>query len=74
MVTTADTPLMTEQQLIEQIMALNPTASVDFLADFSAYALDKYLAHLLAAAEPRGRNAHWARPEDSPAILLRISY
>lgn len=60
---------LTREQLMLQIQALNPTATVSSLARFSARALGLYLAHLHCAFEPRGRMARWIRPAETPAIL-----
>ncbi len=60
---------LTRGQAIEQVRALNPSASVAFLEMFETPALVTYLEHLLAAQEPRGALACWSRPGDSPAIM-----
>lgn len=60
---------LTVERLCWEIRELNPTAPVEWLAQFSAAALERYLAHLSAASEPRGRMARWMRPNDTPAIL-----
>lgn len=66
-------PDLTREQAIEQIRALNPSATVAFLNMFEAPALLTYLEHLLAAQEPRGRAARWERPGGSPAITAWVS-
>lgn len=60
---------LSREQLMLQIQAMNPTATIDHLVRFSARALGLYLAHLSAAAEPRGRTARWIRPAETPAII-----
>lgn len=60
---------LTTAQLIDRIVTLNPSATSEFLSQFSARSLGRYLAHLTAAQEPRGREARWTRPGDSPAIV-----
>lgn len=60
---------LSHEQLMLQIQSLNPTATVAYLARFSARALALYLAHLQSATEPRGRLARWIRPSETPAIL-----
>lgn len=65
---TSDT--LTRGQVIERIMTLNPTAGVDFLADFSERSLRAYLDHLASAQIPRGRAARWVRPGDTPGIVM----
>lgn len=64
--------IMTRSQVVERIISINPTASVEFLARFQDRALRGYLEHLHAVQEPRGRaTARWIRPADSPAIMSR---
>lgn len=57
--------------LIEQILELNPSASMDFLGRFSDHALADYRDHLTAVQSPRGRGAVWVRPPHLPAIVVR---
>ena len=57
--------------LVQRIMALNPTASSEYLGSFTDRSLSMYLAHLESAGAPRG--ARWERPCDSPAIIGRES-
>ncbi len=59
------------QQLVSQIIELNPSATPAFLGAFEASALRTYLDHLHAAQRPRGRHSTWVRPGDSPAIMWR---
>jgi hypothetical protein len=61
---------LTRGQVIERIMTMNPTAGVDFLADFSERSLRAYLDHLASAQIPRGRMARWVRPGDTPGIVM----
>lgn len=60
---------LSREQLMLQIQSMNPTATVQHLARFSVNALGLYLAHLIAACEPRGRMARWVRPAETPAIV-----
>jgi len=60
---------MTREQVVDQIMSINPSASSGFLSQFEAGELGMYLRHLLSAQEPRGRSSRWARPDDAPAIM-----
>lgn len=61
---------MSRAQVVERIITINPTASVEFLARFADRELKGYLDHLNAVQEPRGRSsARWVRPADSPAIV-----
>lgn len=64
---------LSKMQITERIIAINPTATTDFLNAFGAKALKRYLEHLTAAQEPRGRRAWWLRPGDSPAIVSRAA-
>lgn len=65
-------PLLTREQLVEQILAHNPSAASVALERFDGNALAVYLQHLLAAQTPRGRAARWLRPGDTPAIVRAI--
>ncbi len=58
--------------LLEQILELNPSASMEFLGRFSDHALADYRDHLTAVQSPRGRNAVWVRPAHLPAIVVRV--
>ncbi len=56
-------PAREEQaRLIDEIIGINPSATVEFLGDFEQINLEEYLAHLRSAQTPRGRNARWVRP------------
>jgi hypothetical protein len=55
-------------RLINEIIAANPSATLEFLADFSTEDLEEYIAHLHATQTPRGRNARWVRPSVAPGI------
>ena len=57
--------------LVNRIMALNLTATEEYLGSFTDRSLTMYLAHLESAKAPRG--ARWERPCDSPAIIGRES-
>ncbi|MEM8756150.1 MAG: hypothetical protein AAGF47_00020 [Planctomycetota bacterium] len=58
---------------IERILELNPSASADFLGQFSTEQLALYAEHLTASRGPRGRDAVWTRRGDTPAIVARSS-
>ena len=60
---------MSREQVVDQILSLNPSASSTFLDQFEARELGMYLRHLLSAQEPRGPMARWRRPNDAPAIM-----
>ncbi|MEX2219864.1 MAG: hypothetical protein WD749_14020 [Phycisphaerales bacterium] len=62
---------LTREQVVDRIISINRTASVEFLEKFADRDLDRYLDHLVAASTPRGRHARWERPGDSPAIQGR---
>jgi hypothetical protein len=64
---------LTREQVVDRIITINPTATVDFLDRFTEHSLGMYLDHLLAASGPRGRQSRWSRPGDSPAIMTRPS-
>jgi hypothetical protein len=53
---------LSREQLIDRIIALNPSATALFLAQFRENALECYLNHLMLAATPRGRDACRVRP------------
>lgn len=67
----APSTVLTREQLVDRILELNPSATLAFLGEFGEMSLSVYLAHLMAAQEPRGRTATWVRPGDSPAIVSR---
>ena len=67
----ADSP--EQSMLMNQILELNPSASLEFLAQFSPSALGEYLDHLNSAAMPRGRFARRGRPENTPAVSVRTA-
>ena len=62
---------LSTEQLVSQIISINRSATVEYLSQFKRESLDKYLDHLLASQQPRGRDAHWDRPGDAPAIMVR---
>ena len=68
----ADSPdRLTHEQAVDRIMAINPTATPAFLAQFRVEELRSYLDHLLSLQRPRGREARWRRPEGTRAIVAR---
>lgn len=66
-----DTDVLSKGQLIEQILLINPGATLEFLADFSVSELSQYLNHLLWLQQPRSGQARWARAGDTPAVVAR---
>ena len=64
-------PLSTPQ-MIERIIALNPSATSEFLERFRPNHLSDYLDHLVATREPRGRSsARWVRRGDTCGVVTR---
>jgi hypothetical protein len=59
------------EQVVDQIISINRSASVEYLSQFKRESLDKYLDHLLCTQKPRGRGSNWDRPGDAPAIMVR---
>ena len=64
-------PLLTRAQLVDRIVALNATATTEFLRPFSDQTLADYLDHLLAVQAPREERTGWVRRPNTPAILTR---
>ena len=62
---------LTREQVVDRIIAINPTATSGFLQRFSEDSLGRYLDHLVAASGPRGGQSRWMRPGDWPAITVR---
>lgn len=58
-------------QLVDRIIQINPTAGGSHLSGFGRAELSEYLARLVAAQAPRGRDARWIRRGDSPAASVR---
>jgi hypothetical protein len=62
---------LSREQVVDQIMAINQSATAGYLAQFSHDSLGTYLDHLLNCQQPRGAHARWDRPGDAPAIMSR---
>ena len=62
---------LTREQVIDEIIEINPSATADFLDDFRDPRLRLYLTRLRRSRQSRGRDAVWERPADSPAIVSR---
>lgn len=60
---------LSRELVIDEILTLNPSATVDFLNAFSEPRLRLYLTRLRTAQHGRGREARWLRVGDSPAIV-----
>lgn len=58
---------------ITRIIDLNPSATAEFLSQFSTEQLGLYLEHLLSVQGPRGRESGWTRRGDTPAIVASRS-
>lgn len=58
---------LSRELVIDEILSLNPSATVDFLDTFSEPRLRLYLTRLRGAQG--GREARWLRVGDSPAIV-----
>ncbi|MBX3322809.1 MAG: hypothetical protein KF757_07440 [Phycisphaeraceae bacterium] len=62
---------LSRSAIVEQILEINITASLEFLSEFSDQDLSNYLNHLLWLQQPRTGQARWIRPGDSPAVMAR---
>ncbi len=62
---------LSREQVVDQIISINRSATAEYLDQFEQKSLDTYLDHLLASRQPRGRNARWDRPGDTPVIMSR---
>ena len=66
----APSPALSREQVVDQIITINTSATAEFLAQFDDELLRKYLEHLNFTQGPRG-SASWDRPNDAPAIMVR---
>lgn len=62
---------LTREQVVDQILTINRSATADYLNQFAEPQLNTYLDHLINTQAPRGRDARWDRPGDAPAIMTR---
>ncbi|MBL4808824.1 MAG: hypothetical protein JKY43_02045 [Phycisphaerales bacterium] len=62
---------LSHEQLVEEIISINNTATCEFLAQFDNELLGKYLDHLRFTRQPRCGKTGWERPGDAPAIMVR---
>lgn len=60
---------LSRANLVDQIIALNPSATAEFLDQFDDGALGEYLDHLVAIQQPRGRDARRIRPHGKPWVF-----
>lgn len=65
----------TAPEMMERIIAINPSATSEFLRAFRPKNLEDYLDHLEATRLPRGTTAvlrsGWVRRADTPGIVTR---
>ncbi len=57
------------QHLVDEVMGLNPGATVEFLSSFTDRALQQYAAHLRTCQDRRGPDTGWIREAGSPAVV-----
>ncbi len=62
---------LSRSQVLDHILAINPTASWLLNEEFDRVQLWNYLQHLLTAQGPRGTSSAWVRRADSPGIVAR---
>lgn len=62
--------MLTKAQLIDSVVEINPTATREWLAQFSAEEIRLYLDRLRFAGEPRGAGSVWVR---RPAVRAEPS-
>lgn len=61
-------------QLVERIMAINPSATPGFLSRFTPDRLANYLDHLLVMQSDRGSGSlAWVRRGETRAITMRVA-
>jgi hypothetical protein len=63
--------ILSREQVVDQIISINRSATAEYLDQFEQKSLDTYLDHLLCSQQPRGKNARWDRPGDTPAMMSR---
>lgn len=61
-------PALPRDRLIAGILAANPSATLDFLADFEPDALAAYLDRLTRLRGPEARGSRWVRRAGEPAV------
>ncbi|MBL4697374.1 MAG: hypothetical protein JKX70_00930 [Phycisphaerales bacterium] len=62
---------LSREQVVDQIISINRSATAEYLEQFEQRSLDTYLDHLISSQQPRGRHARWDRPGDTPAMMSR---
>lgn len=69
-----DDPVRQERlRLIDQIIAHNPSATLEFLDEFDTVQLTDYLDHLQSVITPRGRLARWSAKSHGRGITCRAA-
>lgn len=67
----SDSRRLTREQVVDRILALNPSSDADFLHAFTDEDLAVYLQRLDSIQEPRGRRAVWVRRAGPSGISTR---
>lgn len=62
---------LSREQVVDQIISINSSATAEYLEQFEQKSLHTYLDHLISAQEPRGPLARWDRPGDTPVMMSR---
>lgn len=60
---------LSREQVVDEILSRNPSATLSFLEEFSEDRLRSYLTRLRASQLARGRDSRWLRQAESPAIV-----
>ncbi len=60
---------LSREQVVDQILTINPSAGRGFLEQFGADGLGEYLDRLIKARSPRGGESRFVRRGDTPAIV-----
>lgn len=68
-----DSCTLSPDQIIERILTIAPTLGRERLDGFAAADLDRFLAHLESAQQPRGRHARWHRDDLARPVCVRAS-
>ena len=63
---------LSREQLIDEIISSNPSATADFLSDFENRGLRLYLTRLRSVQMGRGRDAISERVAETPAIVAHV--
>ncbi len=60
---------LSREQVMEQILSINPSAGRRFLEQFGRERLGDYLERLIRVRSPRGGESRFVRRGDTPAIV-----